>query len=101
MPTYHRVCTIDEVPEHMPRHALVDGHPILICRLGQRLFAMTELCPHKQESMRYGVVMEGKLVCPSHMYGFDLETGRCDKRRQPPARTYPLEVRGDEVWVEV
>ena len=101
MPTFHRVCLVSEVPEHLPRHVRVDGVGVLICRYEGGLFALTELCPHKQESMRYGVVMDGKLICPSHTYGFDLSTGRCDKRRQAPAQTYPLEVRGEEVWVEV
>ncbi len=98
---FTRVCEVDEVGSPMPKLVEVADRGILICREGEELFAVDELCPHENKSMRYGIVFDGVLTCPHHQYRFDLETGDCNKRRCAPAITYPLEIDGDEVWVKV
>ncbi len=81
-------CLTSEVPVVMPRKVMIAGRALLICRDQERFFAVDELCPHKNESMAYGVVMDGKLICPHHQYAFNLETGRCQVRRCAPVQTY-------------
>lgn len=83
----------------MPFRAEIDGRGVLICREGDELFAVDELCPHENKSMRFGVVFDGVLTCPHHQYRFKLETGECN-RRCAPAITYPLEVVDGDVWVK-
>lgn len=98
---FQRVAAIDEIPEQMPRLVEVDGRGILLCRSSEGISALDEICPHKRESMKYGVVFMGKLICPHHQYGFNLLNGRCDKRRCEPVPTYEVEVVDDEVFVRL
>lgn len=92
---------VDEIPQLMPRKVSVGGRDLLLCREGERVFAVDEICPHKQESMAYGVVFGGTITCPHHQYVFELETGRCQRRRCAPVMTYPVEVVAGEVFVQV
>ena len=99
---YHQACELKTVPEHLPRRVEINGRGILICRQGEALFAVDEMCPHKQRSMMYGVVMAGQLTCPHHQYRFDLANGRCHVRKCPAIQTFELEVDEEaHVWVKV
>lgn len=99
---YTAVCGADEVPDLMPKRVVVDGRGILICRSGGELYAVDETCPHEKKSMRYGVVQRGEIVCPHHRYRFDLETGRCKRRRRcAPAEIYDVEVEDGTIFVRI
>lgn len=93
------VCQVSEVPEVMARRVEVAGQGVLVCRDGGSIFAVDEICPHKYKKMTYAVVHAGKITCPHHMYGFDLRTGSCDKRRCAPLPTYDVRVEAGQVWV--
>ncbi|MEM1349852.1 MAG: Rieske 2Fe-2S domain-containing protein [Myxococcota bacterium] len=99
---FHDVGAASEVRGVMPKRVLVENRGVLVCRQGDELHAVDELCPHKYKSMAYGLVHGGKIVCPHHQYGFDLRSGRCDKRRCAPINVYELVVDADDrVWVRV
>lgn len=85
----------------MPRRVVVGARSVLLCRDGARIFAVDEICPHKQKSMAFGVVMDGKLTCPHHQYQFDLETGRCSQRRCEPIQSYPVAVIQGQLFVKI
>lgn len=95
---FRPICTVEEVPEHMPFRGEVDGRGVLVCRDGGQFYAVDEICPHENKSMRRGVVFRGEIVCPHHQYRFELETGRCH-RRCAPLQTYELTVFDGEVWI--
>ena len=82
----------------MPKRVDIDGQGVLICRTDDGFAAVDETCPHKQRSMRYGVVQRGQIICPHHRYKFDLETGRCHRRCAPVA-VYDVEVIDDDIYV--
>ncbi len=97
---FERVCTLEEVPEHMPRRVQYKGRGVLICRDGDELFAVDEVCPHENESMKRGVIFDGEIICPHHQYRFDLKTGRCNQRCAA-LQTYRLEVIDEEIWLGI
>lgn len=97
-----RVCGYAQVPEIMPYKAIIDGRSVLICRTPDGgVSAVDEMCPHKVQSMAFGVVHEGKIICPHHQYAFDLETGKSSMRRCPPVEVFQALVQGDEVYVKL
>jgi len=95
------VAAESEVAGVMPRHVVIDGEGWLLCRDARGVHAVQETCPHKNESMRYGVVMGTSITCPHHQWTFDLETGRCAVRRRcPPLRTLPVRIVDGRVHVQ-
>ncbi|WP_158542504.1 Rieske (2Fe-2S) protein [Lujinxingia litoralis] len=95
---FEEVCGLDQVGKVMPTRVNVAGRSVLLCWDGERVRAVDELCPHKNRSMAYGVIFDGKIICPHHQYAFDLETGRCD-HRAAPVNVYEVVVEEERVWV--
>ncbi len=77
-----------------------DGREIALFEIDGTVHALENACPHAGNPLAEGEVAAGTLTCVYHLWRFDLETGAClsgDK----PARTYPAQIRGDKVWVEL
>jgi nitrite reductase (NADH) small subunit len=91
------LCKVEKVPQMRPLKVMKDGRGILVCEEAGKIYAFDEACPHKGLSMEHGVVLQGMLVCPWHQYKFDLETGRCRRRRCAPATPIEVEIKEDEV----
>jgi len=94
-------CEASTVGPMLPLAVEVAGEQMLICRNGEALVAVDELCPHKAESMRFGVVFDGSLMCPHHQYRFNLETGAANVRRCAPLRIFATRVVEGQVWVRL
>ena len=74
---------------------------ILLLQTEKGLFACNNRCPHEGYPLKEGTVTGACiLTCNWHNWKFDLESGETltggDKLRR-----YPVEVRGDRVWIEV
>jgi len=96
---FRRACSVDEVGQAMPRRVEIGDRSVLLCRDGEKIFAVDEICPHENQSMRYGVVFGGRIICPHHHYAFRLEDGHPNRRRCAPLETYEVVVEDDVVWV--
>ena len=97
-----RLCTLDELPEGAGRVFPAEGRRIALFRVGDEVFALDGVCPHWGGPLDEGTVSVERMevTCPWHRFRFDLRTGRnvlSDIR--DPARTYPVETRGGEVFV--
>jgi 3-phenylpropionate/trans-cinnamate dioxygenase ferredoxin subunit len=66
------------------------------------VYAINDNCTHEDFSLSEGWVEDHEIECALHGSRFDLRTGNPDV---PPAvvpvRTYPIEVRGDDIWVDL
>lgn len=87
---------------------------MLVCNYDGVLFAHSGACPHEGRSLD-GARLWGDLIdCPWHHYTFNVVTGEnvypgCVRPADRPdllpgaiaLRTFPMEVRGNEVFVEI
>ncbi len=64
------------------------------------IMAFTAACPHAGASLCDGWMdAMGRIVCPDHKYRFDPGNGRNTSGEGYKLFTYPVEVRGEEVYV--
>jgi nitrite reductase/ring-hydroxylating ferredoxin subunit len=88
------------------RHGLRD---ILLARVGDEVFALDDVCTHAGAPLHEGtlVVAEGGrqclVTCPWHEAHFDLRTGAVhqDTPWATDTEAYRVELRGDEIWVDL
>lgn len=96
------------------REVKVDGHDLLIARVGDDFYAADAHCPHLHANLTKGT-LEGTIVtCPLHHSQFDLTDGRCVRwtdwkgaaksmaefvRHSRPLRVYEVEVAEGSVRV--
>jgi phenylpropionate dioxygenase-like ring-hydroxylating dioxygenase large terminal subunit len=59
-----------------PHRVLVDGQPLVIFRSSDKLFCLTDRCPHRFAPLSRGRVIGETIECPYHGWRFD-GTGRC------------------------
>lgn len=90
---------IEDIPEGRPLRVKVYSRGILFCKEGDTIAVFEDRCPHQGMSMRHGVVLNGKLVCPYHRYQFDLDDGSANIRKCSAALQVPFTVEDGVVHV--
>ncbi|MFC1466733.1 MAG: Rieske (2Fe-2S) protein [Candidatus Brachytrichaceae bacterium NZ_4S206] len=81
--------------------ATVDGHTIALFDYGGKVYAVDNRCPHMGFPLDRGSVRDGILTCHWHHARFDLASGGAFDLWADDVRTFPVEVRGDEIWVSL
>ncbi len=95
-----RLVEVDQLIDGVPVRVEVSGQALLVVMLDNRIHVMSDVCPHNGASLSEGLVRDGCVTCPSHLWRFDLHTG--ERRGRPDVR---LTVHGASTtadgWVEV
>ena len=115
----HKICHIDDIPQHTGLALEVAGRPIGVMRSNDKVFAFRNMCPHKRAPLALGTLegtmlptscvndlnygMEERVLkCPWHGWEFSVETGEClFGVSNSKVRTYPVTVRDGEVFIEL
>lgn len=103
MPDWVEACKVDDVDPEDVIPFTHGGVDYAIYRSPDDTFhASAGHCTHERELLCDGLVMDGVIECPKHNGRFDYRTGRA---LGAPAIvdlvTYPVEVRGDAVFVQL
>ena len=99
-----RVCGWGELDDRAARRVIVDGRPVALVRLGNRVHAIDDTCSHAEVSLAEGEVdaEECTLECWKHGSLFDLETGAAlTLPALKPVAVHSVVVNGDDVLVEL
>jgi nitrite reductase/ring-hydroxylating ferredoxin subunit len=68
---------------------------------GDQVYAVDNRCPHMGFPLHRGTLCDGILTCHWHHARFDLSTGGTFDQWADDLRRFPVEVRGDDVFVDV
>ncbi|MFY9268312.1 MAG: Rieske (2Fe-2S) protein [Candidatus Manganitrophaceae bacterium] len=86
-------------PEGKGKVVKIGSREILLLNIEGAFYALDRFCAHRAAPLVEGEVVEGQLLCPWHGNTFDVAAGRCLTNPEEKVRTYPVEVRGEEIWV--
>jgi len=73
--SWTEVSTVKELARYKKKLVEVDGEQIALFHADGKVYALHDVCIHKQRSLSKGIVMGGKVICPGHQWMFDVETG--------------------------
>jgi 3-phenylpropionate/trans-cinnamate dioxygenase ferredoxin component len=94
------VLAVEALPPGGQRSVLVGFTRVLLCHVGERIYAVGELCPHALQPLAGGEIRDGAIRCPKHGARFDLETGRpLNGVTVNLLRTYPLRIRQGRIEI--
>jgi nitrite reductase/ring-hydroxylating ferredoxin subunit len=79
----------------------VDRHTLCLFADGDEVYAVDNRCPHMGFPLHRGTVCDGILTCHWHHARFDLSTGGTFDQWADDLRRFPVEVRDDDVFVDV
>jgi len=96
-----RACRSDELPEGLVLSRVIGGRAVALLRRGNTLCAFSALCPHQQSDLADGMVVDGGITCPDHLWHFELPGGRCTNVPGAALPVYPVSERDGTIFVEL
>lgn len=99
-----KVAEVDDVREGQLLGVSVKGQEILLVRLGEKLYATSNMCTHAEGWLDMGQLHCGtaEIECPFHGGKFDLLTG--NPTAEPcvePIRSYRVVIHGSDVLIDL
>jgi len=79
----------------------LDGHTVALFEHAGKVYGVDNRCPHMGFPLDKGSVQDGILTCYWHYARFDLATGGTFDQFADDVRSFPVEVRGEEIFVDV
>lgn len=78
-----------------------DGKKLCLLRKAGHVFAFAATCPHSGAKLCEGWLdMQERIVCPLHKYRFDPANGRNTSGEGYKLKTFPVDLRDDQVFVQ-
>ena len=96
-----RAASLAEVREKGRLVVGLDGHALCLIAEGDEIHAVDNRCPHMGFPLHRGSVADGILTCHWHHARFDLCSGGTFDPWADDLRRFPVEVRGDDVYVDL
>lgn len=104
MYNWHKIerLTIDTLqPEKMQEYDIA-GKRIGILKLNDAVYAFSATCPHTSAPLCEGWLdAQKRIVCPLHKYRFDPANGRNTSGEGYKLKTYPVEIRDNEIYIGI
>lgn len=100
MQEWVRAAAVDDVPNGGSKLFSYLDKRIALFRTRRGVFANDNRCPHQGYALVRGDVKDGVLTCAWHNWKFELGSGRCVYGGEN-IRTYPVEIRDGQVFVDV
>ena len=99
---WRHVAALSDVPIGEAKAVkLAEGRSIALFNVDGRIYATDNQCPHMGYPLTRGAVRHGILTCDWHGRSFDLEGGGCFNYECDDLQTFPVEVRQDEIWIQL
>jgi 3-phenylpropionate/trans-cinnamate dioxygenase ferredoxin subunit len=97
-----RACALDELHDNQAFGVTVDGQALALARHGEEVFAVEDMCSHANVALSEGEVEDCTVECWLHGSRFDLRSGKpTGLPATEPVATFPVDVRGTDVYVDV
>ena len=99
----YAVGKVDDLPVDSMKKLVLDGEEICLAHAEDgSYYALSDICTHEEYSLSDGELWGLDVECPAHGSRFNLQTGAVTGLPAViPARTYPVTVEGDDVYVEI
>ncbi len=95
-----RAARKDEIPAGSIREFQVDGLTVAIAHVGSRFYAVNNTCLHRGGPLGQGLLQGVAVTCPWHGWQYDVTTGKLTMNPAASLKTYTIEVRGDDLWID-
>ena len=97
----HRVASLTEIPPQTSKTVSVGTQEIAVFNLGGTFYAIDDICPHRGASLGLGFIEGKRVLCPWHLFDFDLQTGACGAMPHWRVSTYEVKVEDDAIYVRL
>jgi nitrite reductase (NADH) small subunit len=96
-----RAARKDDVPPGKIYEFQVGGQAIAIANVSGKFHAINSVCAHEGGPLGEGELDGTVVTCPWHAWQYDVTTGKVVQNSAVGVDCYPVEVRGDDLFVDV
>lgn len=96
-----RAAKKEEVPAGTIREFQLDGKTVAVANVAGKLFAINNVCLHRGGPLGQGELDGPIVTCPWHGWRYDVTNGKLVTNPAVGVETYPVEVRGDDIFVDI
>jgi nitrite reductase (NADH) small subunit len=96
-----RILKKDEVPAGTIREVQIDGKVIALANVDGKFYAIDNVCLHRGGPLAEGDLTRNSVTCPWHGWEYDVTNGKCTMNPAVGVAIYPVEIRGDDVYIDV
>lgn len=99
--SYQRVCSLGDLQNGKGKRFLIDDVDIALFKINGKVHALNNICPHQHTALIFeGFLEDNYVVCPSHGWKFDIETGKKPSGSNG-LEAYKVKLVGDDVYVKI
>ena len=97
--SYRKAASINEVPANCGIQVVIEDEEIALFNLNGEYYAVSDICPHRGAPLSEGYIEEDKILCPLHLFDFNLKTGQSQIASHLRVETYPTKVENGYVFI--
>lgn len=98
---YQSVATLNDLWSGELRHIDVGRVPVVLIRVGERVFAYEDKCAHLGVPLSEGRMEGNTLICSAHEWSYDVCTGHGINPRETCLRRYPVKIENDMIFIDI
>ncbi len=102
MGTWIKITHIDNVPKMGARKVMIGDTEIGIFKTNDNsVFAIDNICPHKQGKLSEGLVHEHLVSCSLHNTNISLDSGEAQGEDYPCSKVFKTKVEDGFIYLEI
>ena len=92
---------VADLPAGRAKAIDANGRRIALFHTVRGFFALDNTCPHRGGPLAEGDVIGDEIVCPWHLWGFELATGRCAGAPEVGVATHEVRIEEGRILIKV
>jgi nitrite reductase (NADH) small subunit len=102
MSQFVRICSESEVPSNGEvAEFTVQGRALCVAHVNGAIAVLDGVCPHEGGPLGEGIIEDGRVVCPWHVYAFDPRSGVADQDPEVRAEVFEAKIEAGELRVKL
>ncbi|HTV33949.1 MAG TPA: nitrite reductase (NAD(P)H) small subunit [Methylocella sp.] len=102
--SWKKIGPVESIPVQGARRLgfLIEGQPVAIFRtVEQGLFALIDVCPHRQGPLSEGIICGATVTCPLHNWVIRLDNGTAVGPDEGQTTSLPVRIVAGEIQIGV
>jgi NAD(P)H-dependent nitrite reductase small subunit len=96
-----KVATTQSISADRGKSIDMDGVSIALFKVGDKIYAIDNVCPHKGGALAEGGLKECVVTCPWHGWKFDVTTGAMSSNPSIKVKSYPVKLQGSTISIQI
>jgi Ferredoxin subunits of nitrite reductase and ring-hydroxylating dioxygenases len=101
MDDFHEIARVDDLPPGRAKSIVVGERKIALFHTASGFFASDDSCPHRGGPLGQGDLIDDEIICPWHLWGFDIRSGVCTGNREIRVVIHDVRLEGDRILVKL